>query len=42
MSGAEDGLGQTICKQQAGTLQEFEGDSQPLPSEPFCWDIDYA
>ena len=37
LSDAEDGLGQAICIQQAGTLQEFEDDSQPLPSEPF-WD----
>lgn len=37
LSDADDGLGQAICRQQAGTLLEFEDDSQPLPSEPF-WD----
>ena len=37
ISDAEDGLRWAICRQEAGTLQEYEDDAQPLPSEP-SWD----
>ena len=33
-SDAEDGLGQAICDQEEGKLEEYEDDNQCLPSEP--------
>lgn len=36
-SDAEDGLGQAIRRQEAGTLQEYEDDTMLLPPEPL-WD----